>query len=511
MFTNSHFYVSTSGFRSGMDACSDICETSSAVDHKVKTSDARREALIGGSLMNSSSLYRPLDPLKQELRLVRILYDNRGVGEDSHDITCEMIVVLLDSSDTPYTALSYCWTEAEPTCVVWINDIPVLIRPNLHAFLKRAQRERQQDWMFVDALCVNQAKIAERNQQVAAMGIVFHNAAKVIAWLGEPVFESSEMECRAQTCCRRMAWEAAGNPFADSVGHPRWKELETCLEIFLSEQYWSRVWIVQEIVLASSLELKAGSLFMGVKAFELLCERYKYFFAHLRKSDAMQRGIGKKILTFRKEYYPLPIIRVLSATIHNQCSHRHDKIYGILGLTRDLIEVDYEMSVMELVLRICIAGLLEQRFVHNRRNTFLTDCNFVTRLPKAFSIDYDPSLVAVILQTAMELCAEHIFGDCPDGTKKISWSPDDYPEKVYKTIKVDDHRRQLHAHLVAYHQTKRRADAAGPDSDTQRELNDLVAWVHDIFDEVVQRVFVFGPKPKSTADANEVDDVSFLE
>ena len=38
--------------------------------------------------------------------------------------------------------------------------------------------------MFIDALCIDQSDIAERNHQVRQMGDVYRAAKAVVAWLG---------------------------------------------------------------------------------------------------------------------------------------------------------------------------------------------------------------------------------------------------------------------------------------------------------------------------------------
>lgn len=40
------------------------------------------------------------------------------------------------------------------------------------------------DYIWVDAICVNQSNEKEKNQRVRAMGKVYSNAVEVSAWLG---------------------------------------------------------------------------------------------------------------------------------------------------------------------------------------------------------------------------------------------------------------------------------------------------------------------------------------
>ncbi|RMY45085.1 hypothetical protein D0865_10136 [Hortaea werneckii] len=128
-------------------------------------------------MTDATAVYRPLDASKQEFRLARVYAD--GYGE---------IKILLDvfSLDSPpeYLALSYCWTEFPPTIQTTLNQLPFWIRPNLHDFLQRFVEEGRTEWIYIDALCINQANVAERSSQVDIMGHIYRGARKVVAWLG---------------------------------------------------------------------------------------------------------------------------------------------------------------------------------------------------------------------------------------------------------------------------------------------------------------------------------------
>ncbi|KAI7326926.1 hypothetical protein KC326_g25 [Hortaea werneckii] len=128
-------------------------------------------------MTDATAIYRPLDTSKQEFRLARISADENG----------EISVLLnLFSLDSPpdYLALSYCWTEHPPTIQITLNGLPFWIRPNLHDFLQRFSEEWQTKWIYIDALCINQANVAERSSQVKIMDRIFRGARQVIAWLG---------------------------------------------------------------------------------------------------------------------------------------------------------------------------------------------------------------------------------------------------------------------------------------------------------------------------------------
>ena len=60
------------------------------------------------------------------------------------------------------------------------------MRDNLYDFLIEAYRRNPKGSgpIWIDAVSINQNDIAEKNVQVAMMGDIYKNAARVIAWLG---------------------------------------------------------------------------------------------------------------------------------------------------------------------------------------------------------------------------------------------------------------------------------------------------------------------------------------
>lgn len=48
------------------------------------------------------------------------------------------------------------------------------------------------EWLWIDALCINQSDTSERNEQVFRMGEIFRNAALVVAWI-EPCYSQSDL------------------------------------------------------------------------------------------------------------------------------------------------------------------------------------------------------------------------------------------------------------------------------------------------------------------------------
>jgi Heterokaryon incompatibility protein (HET) len=110
------------------------------------------------------------------------------------------IPTVAPSLETPeyqprYEALSYTWGDADVCefAQIEVEDTQAIgepcprlgIRPNLASALRYLRYLDNTRVLWIDALCINQEDIEERNEQVKRMTNIYTLAHRVIAWLGE--------------------------------------------------------------------------------------------------------------------------------------------------------------------------------------------------------------------------------------------------------------------------------------------------------------------------------------
>lgn len=102
------------------------------------------------------------------------------------DIACEIETVSLENEDLPYEALSY--TCGPPSAGYTSPDRSITVCGHMRAVggnlwdaLKRLRLPDRPRRLCVDALSINQEDNAERSQQVAITGRIYHHAWRVIA------------------------------------------------------------------------------------------------------------------------------------------------------------------------------------------------------------------------------------------------------------------------------------------------------------------------------------------
>ncbi|KAK4169730.1 hypothetical protein QBC43DRAFT_198160 [Cladorrhinum sp. PSN259] len=148
--------------------------------------------------------YTSLDSSSSQTRLLRLFPQTLSdeLWHQCTDIECSFETVALESAP-PYEALSYAWGNEDPTVEILIDGRRFLIRPNL-AYALAALRTTEPRLLWVDALCINQDNVHERNHQVRLMGDIYRRATTVLVWLGRPSQKWSSSVAGALRMAKRL-------------------------------------------------------------------------------------------------------------------------------------------------------------------------------------------------------------------------------------------------------------------------------------------------------------------
>jgi len=174
-----------------------------------------------------------------------------------------------------YEALSYTWGNATSQSKMRMNGKIVSVTQNLANALSDIRSSDSSRILWVDALCIDQNDLKERNHQVRQMGRIYHNAKQVLVWLGRP--EVSTTLKRTNGLLGLIDSFNAGtyslglgnNPLQNPEHWKKWHDLAILCEL----PYWNRLWIVQEIGLAFNLNVYYGQSCVDWKAFDRLREQ----------------------------------------------------------------------------------------------------------------------------------------------------------------------------------------------------------------------------------------------
>lgn len=265
-----------------------------------------------------------------------------------------------------------------------------MVRSNLHAFLKEAQERFKKEtfapelrsdieqngdssvWFWIDAICINQEDIPERNAQVLRMKDIYEKAERIICWLGSsPLFTEGAAAIKLldffydlsqkypninnHSHMEAIISESLGSR-SKSFTQMDWISLKNMLH----RPWWTRAWVVQE---ASTPKLPGRKV--------IWYGPYERSFGHFSKATRVLLLISKQpgIAKAQKEAYSqsasllnymrvareenklllldaLPDMRLYNA------SDPRDKVFAIQAICEDGRHQDlaprYEDSVEEI-------------------------------------------------------------------------------------------------------------------------------------------------------------------
>lgn len=158
-------------------------------------------------------------------------------GSGDEDISGNLWPFSLEDPELPsFTALSYTWGSTSKDAAIYVDSAFSPVTSNLHAALKHLRKAEEQRWVWVDAICINQADDAEKSFQVPNMHLFYRAATYCLAWLGSPSIDS-ELGMRKLRDVDHFL-DHIGSLDMALLSTPAWKAI---LEI-LDRNFFKRIW-----------------------------------------------------------------------------------------------------------------------------------------------------------------------------------------------------------------------------------------------------------------------------
>lgn len=308
---------------------------------------ARARELL--SLENKPKPYKydKIDTAREQIRLFRI-------DKSKNSIFCIIDTFELDAAPE-YHAVSYEWGPATVMRDACVNDGVLKIRDNLYQLLLRLLHDEEEvGYLWVDQICINQADVGERNHQVGLMSQVYSCAASVIIWLGDcgilPDYELREINLEfwgLEDFEPDYVQDCAVN--------------DKILTSLLQNNYFSRLWIIQEILLAKKRRVcisTEGARRPRWYSWDDL-QKAHFIFGH-NLPNAMKTGTIYWLIESAESEFSL--WKALRCFSESDCQEPRDKVYGLLGIIKagQRVPVDYSRIPCELVLDV-VRVILSER------------------------------------------------------------------------------------------------------------------------------------------------------
>ncbi|RMZ87455.1 hypothetical protein DV736_g5315, partial [Chaetothyriales sp. CBS 134916] len=304
-------------------------------------------------------------------------------------IECRLHPAHIERAAGTYAALSYQWGKPGRGMVISLDGQEFRIQRNLWLFLRQLRRYGHR-YLWVDAISINQNDLVERGQQVQLMNRIYPSAARVLVWLGDEADGSDPALRFLQFVHERVGSgrdgeeddDRGGNSpvrvFTNLFGNDDQMHVWTALQRLCERDYWTRLWIIQEVLLAKELVLFCGERTLSWDAFKYACAGPATVkgFPGMKNSDsvfgpvhnakmAMSRSQFRELSHQRALQRPRYLRQLIEAYGGAQCMDIRDRIYGLLGLSRDWsgedgIDIDYSRTELALLVdTLCSSHIKE--------------------------------------------------------------------------------------------------------------------------------------------------------
>ena len=223
---------------------------------------------------------------------------------------------------------------------------PSSITANLADAIRSLRLPDRPRTLWIDQICINQNDIAERSKQVLLMRDIYRNADRVISWLGPDPEANAPAALRFLREIADGHFKDVGDRFAPAlqgflskhglpdIGAAEWMSIDALLGL----PYFTRVWILQEVILARRLtflwghieisqELLAGFLNWAIRNPSL----YNYRGVLLDQSRVFKLLAYDDMMNKRPRTLEACLLNVTSRS----CTVEIDRIYSVLGLVDD--------------------------------------------------------------------------------------------------------------------------------------------------------------------------------
>jgi hypothetical protein len=308
-----------------------------------------------------------------------------------------------------------------------LNDKQCRVSDTIEQALRELCRRDNSFPVWVDQLCINQSDAEEKTNQVLQMRYTYSNADSAVAWLG-PAFHDSDI---LFTYLRRVGSENMNRDWASLAllhdDEVHLQRVARAWDLLCQRPYWTRLWILQEVSLASDISFSCGSSSIPFQTLQAAwsslhdvgkehLERPSESKARLIKclktvfsplSGSFMDSVITRRVRFRATSDDLDDLFSVTATClclekdenYPLTSNPRDRVFALLYLAKDYHEfehiLDYSKSCDEVYYEVALIQLKQGRldllsycqFPRTTANlpTWVPDWNMRVRFPSTWS------------------------------------------------------------------------------------------------------------------------------
>ncbi|KAJ4130318.1 hypothetical protein NW768_007301 [Fusarium equiseti] len=353
--------------------------------------------------------YEPFELERPGFRLIQL---HQGTQPP---MRCSLFQAYLDEEESmmPYESLSYVWGNQNTPCEIMVNKKVLSITISLYDALCHLRQPHEDRILWVDALCIDQSNIKERSHQVNHMGEIYRKSENVIVWLGYLSGNAADLKTAVDHFALQLPSEAFRKwPCDDQRWRDQWQRAQKSLgmtdnnklldglEIFMSNPWFTRVWVLQEVANAKRAVVECNLGKIPAKLFALL--------PHIigspvsEQCQAVLEIMPGPLRTTSWWSQDRNLCTLLCKFKGSEAADPRDRVYALLGMASDVeisaIEADYAKEERIIVQELCMHFYGRQ----NPMNTFTTTS--IRELQSQIS--------TISAQIFTEKLGQHVTTDC---------------------------------------------------------------------------------------------------
>jgi hypothetical protein len=298
-----------------------------------------------------------------------------------------------------FEAVSYCWGEPILSRIIYIDGFPFSITENLNSALSHLTLLDETKTLWVDTLCINQKDSKEKGVQVWIMGEIFAQAARVLVWLGNgteatdlamhnlEVFWQDVREHRwatpNQNCSSFLEFQPDCSDSDLDTLTQKFEGLR--LYVLFVQDWWRRLWVVQEFAMAKSVLMVYGARLID---WTIPCNSIRLY---LRAINKLGRGLSSP----QKDIPGIGILAVTNARLTYQSALANNHFHVHIR------------SVLPWVLKF-------QKCQDDRDRAYAILGLILKNLPGAATKDFRPDYTLTVEQVYKEFTRKFVYGPMTD-------------------------------------------------------------------------------------------------
>jgi hypothetical protein len=294
-------------------------------------------------------------------------------GPQDAPLTGEVQHINVERSPS-YYALSYVWGTATRSYTLQTSQGAVSITASLRSALRRIRKRDEVIHVWVDAICIDQENDYEKATQIRMLPNIFQSAEIVLCWIGEERDDStSAIETLLQIRTHELqpqSWPARLPPIPTNwvdgippVNDDVWWSIQNLFE----REWFSRVWVIQEVVLAKELKLICGNYEVDwediIKAVEICLDDQggplptNCILRQVTPSfnPVHTLGLTKGAFENKSLSKHFNLLSLLDLFTHAKATKNCDKFFALLGIASDAtataFDPDYSSTIAVITRR----------------------------------------------------------------------------------------------------------------------------------------------------------------